>query len=568
MRALAARDKHIPFQLGGDTLSLDDVQHLIGLSADDGVPITEGSWSLTKLVEIFKKNLCQDEDFYNSMKTEGQGNSLSLVKLVNFYVGKLEKYNNSIQNERPVGYKKNAMSALFVARTYMLYVLGTFLLPVKKGSYLPGIPKEQHSDATEYCTRWKWGLSITDRTGARELLKYREEFDNYKAEDVKIVWDPYKAEKMFDYDFNENTFFNGLTSSQDHVDPIYPNRVVRQFVGIQPIPKNPKCVEVSRLRTRDGDEPKQYKPNYDWVDVFLMGLLKEWIVRSRDSGRRLRGPAQCIVGYMQWFLSVSWTKICPPTVDLSADDDIGLSACHPIRWTKECQVLNMESTKLVEDMRIKTGVDASNASLAIELAKQRREYKLLQDINAKLAEQSERQHPEPVPLAVILKGVAVPSRDLQKKIDELTVKYEDVVKRLKEKESFRSQLIIVEEMKKKLEVEHYEWEAWCQAMKKEFYSEELAEKDNPTFIEQFDQYDRFYTIAQQRPKGDYQEDFIVTGGNQEKLMDVRMANVVMKKKINETLFQLYVKYHLDVRGVQGEDGNSVFRVPATIKHQS
>ncbi|KAF6150226.1 hypothetical protein GIB67_000100 [Kingdonia uniflora] len=140
------------------TLSLDDVQHLIGLLADGDVPITKGSWSLPKLVVIFKKNFYQDEDFFNSIKTGGQGNSLSLVKLVNFYTRKLEKYNDSIQNERPAGQKKKAMSALSVARMYMLYVLGTFLFPVKKESYswifahfpkLPGIPKEQHSDAEE-----------------------------------------------------------------------------------------------------------------------------------------------------------------------------------------------------------------------------------------------------------------------------------------------------------------------------------------------------------------------------------------------------------------------------------
>ncbi|KAF6168621.1 hypothetical protein GIB67_005233 [Kingdonia uniflora] len=119
--------------------------------------------------------------------------------------------------------------------------------------------------------------------------------------------------------------------------------------------------------------------------------------------------------------------------------------------TKECQVLKVKNTKLVENMRIKTCVDTSNASL-------RKECKLLQDINAKLGKQSERQHLEPVP------------------------------------------------------------EAWRQAMKKEFYSGELTEKDNPTFIELFDQYDKIYTIAQQGPKG--------------------------------------------------EDGNSAFRVPTTIKHQS
>ncbi|KAF6164962.1 hypothetical protein GIB67_005331, partial [Kingdonia uniflora] len=166
--------------------------------------------------------------------------------------------------------------------------------------------------------------------------------------------------------------------------------------------------------------------------------------------------------------------------------------------TKECQVLKVESTKLVEDMRIKIGIDASNASLAIELAKQRKDCKLLLDINAKLVVQSERQHPKSVPnvhvgfeqLTVIPNGEAMPSRDLLKKIGELTVKYEKALKRLKDKESF---------------------EAWRQAMKKEFYSGELTEKDDPTFIELFDQCGRFYTIAQQWPKCDYQEDFTVTG---------------------------------------------------------
>ncbi|KAF6166388.1 hypothetical protein GIB67_034939 [Kingdonia uniflora] len=330
------------------TLSLDDVQHLIGLSADGDVPITEGSWSLPKLVEIFKKNLYQDEDFFNSMKTGGQGNYLSLVKLV--------------------------------------------------------------------------------------------------------VWDPYRAERRSDHDFNENAFFNGLTSSPNHVEPIYPNRVVRQFARIQLIPKDPKCVEVSGLRTWDGDEPKQYKPKYDWVNVFLKGLWKEWTME-------VSGELPNVCEHEQYLML--------------RDENKAL--------TKECQVLNMENTKLVEDMIIKIGVDASNASLAIELAKYRRECKLLHDINVKLAEQSERQHPKPVPVTCCdSKRRGSASCDLQKKINELVVKYEDVVKRLKEKELF---------------------EAWRQAMKKEFHSGELAEEDDPTFIKLFDQYDRFYTIAQQGPEG-------------------------------------------------------------------
>ncbi|KAF6169620.1 hypothetical protein GIB67_004012 [Kingdonia uniflora] len=91
----------------------------------------------------------------------------------------------------------------------------------------------------------------------------------------------------------------------------------------------------------------------------------------------------------------------------AAVDDCNASLSRELaKKTKECQVLNEQKTKLVEDLRIKIGVDASNASLVLKLSKK---------------------------LAVIPKGEAVSSPDLQKKIDELTVKYEDAMKRLGEK---------------------------------------------------------------------------------------------------------------------------------------
>ncbi|KAF6170210.1 hypothetical protein GIB67_038743 [Kingdonia uniflora] len=95
------------------TLTLDDAQYLIGLLKDGDVPQTEGSWGLPKLADIFK-NLYQDDDFFDSMKTGGQGNSLSLVKLISFFAGKLEKYNDSLQNASSFRQKKKIMPALSV----------------------------------------------------------------------------------------------------------------------------------------------------------------------------------------------------------------------------------------------------------------------------------------------------------------------------------------------------------------------------------------------------------------------------------------------------------------------
>ncbi|KAF6162278.1 hypothetical protein GIB67_008407 [Kingdonia uniflora] len=116
------------FSWGEMTLSLDDVQHLIGLSVDGDIPITEGSWSLPKLVEIFKKNLYQDEDFFNSMKTGGQDNSLSLVKLLNFYAWKLEKYNDNIQNVRSAGQKEERNASLICCSHVHVVCIGEFFI--------------------------------------------------------------------------------------------------------------------------------------------------------------------------------------------------------------------------------------------------------------------------------------------------------------------------------------------------------------------------------------------------------------------------------------------------------
>ncbi|KAF6163105.1 hypothetical protein GIB67_013804, partial [Kingdonia uniflora] len=139
--------------------------------------------------------------------------------------------------------KKKGLTAKSVACAYMLYVCGSFLFPMKKGTVvsaryldllaknkvaekwswgstvlahmyynlgaasrddgrqvaccttlleswifahfpkLVGIPKEMDSDAYEYCTCWKWDASVTDRYAALALLMFMEALDKYKLED-------------------------------------------------------------------------------------------------------------------------------------------------------------------------------------------------------------------------------------------------------------------------------------------------------------------------------------------------------------------------------------------------
>ncbi|KAF6168429.1 hypothetical protein GIB67_004981 [Kingdonia uniflora] len=367
---------------------------LIGLGKEKGclrVHHHPSMWNLQREPQIVQElNLLLDDVVFKSMKAGGQGNSLSMSKLSKHFAYKLEKIISDEKKSRESGgisvAPKKGLSAISVARAYMLYVLGSFLFPTKKGTdvsaryldlfakdkaakkwswgsavlahlyhnlgaasredgkqfaccttlleswifahfpKLPGIPKEQYSDATEHCTCWKWGGSVTDKSGGPALLRFREALDNYKVEDV--VWDPYLDKRATTHAFKEITYFCGMLASPDHVEPNYPNRVVRQFSRFQAIPNKPKCHEVSGLWT--SKEKRKYTPKYEWADSFSSGKWKEWILKKKERGKRVReGPALCAEGYLEWFATVSWTKICPLTVDLGANDDGGLSRCEP-----------------------------------------------------------------------------------------------------------------------------------------------------------------------------------------------------------------------------------------------
>ncbi|KAF6139122.1 hypothetical protein GIB67_009965 [Kingdonia uniflora] len=69
-------------------------------------------------------------------------------------------------------------------------------------------------------------------------------------------------------------------------------------------------------------------------------------------------------------------------------------------------------------------------------------------------------------------------------------------------------LVNVEEMMKSLEVNNSEWEIWRQALMKAVASKGMGDMGDPTFEELFEKNKRFFTIAQQGPKGDYQEDLV------------------------------------------------------------
>ncbi|KAF6163899.1 hypothetical protein GIB67_024754 [Kingdonia uniflora] len=100
-------------------------------------------------------------------------------------------------------------------------------------------------------------------------------------------------------------------------------------------------------------------------------------------------------------------------------------------------------------------------------------------------------------------GLLMTFKPYAKKYEDLLAAHEDIKKKLIVKEDFRRKLVNSEEMMKSLEANNSEWEVWRQALKKALASEGIGDMWDPTFEELFKQNERFFTIAQQGPKGDY-----------------------------------------------------------------
>ncbi|KAF6155793.1 hypothetical protein GIB67_039124, partial [Kingdonia uniflora] len=133
-----------------------------------------------------------------------------------------------------------------------------------------------------------------------------------------VIWDPYIEKRKEKHNFKEVASFTGLLCSPEHNKPYYPDRVQRQFNRRQLVPRAPTCVKQSGLHL--GDKPCAYKPKYNWVDLFSEGKWRDSIILTR--GRKVHdGIPVCTEGYFEWFNSVSFTKLCSDAVNLTEDND-------------------------------------------------------------------------------------------------------------------------------------------------------------------------------------------------------------------------------------------------------
>ncbi|KAF6138474.1 hypothetical protein GIB67_022508 [Kingdonia uniflora] len=312
------------FKWGEISITLEDVWRLIGLRVDGDMTVVQGKWGATNVKQVIKDYFYQSDQGYLDLKDDGAGISLSLVKIVDFFVSVL---GTNAVIEASSSFEPLRLSSRAIAKAYMLYVLGAFLLK-------------------------------------------------------KAVWDPYLEKRADRHMFKKVASFTGFICSSEHIKAYYPDRVQHQFIRRQYVPRNPICLE----------------------------------------------------GYFEWFKEVSFTKLCPSTVNLNENDDRrilgdggggGGVGCHvggsgvgsPIEGDVGGGFLQREHVQgQNEDIISRLEEEISNLKLEKEVT----ESKLLEAIKLKLN------------LVPHSEANVVGAEDWKQKYEELNVKYKEARRKLSE----------------------------------------------------------------------------------------------------------------------------------------
>ncbi|KAF6157241.1 hypothetical protein GIB67_041702, partial [Kingdonia uniflora] len=420
------------FKWGEMTPTLDDVEQLVGLCADGDATVIAGSWGFPALVEVFENNLLQGLKAFKALKAGGAGNLLSLKKLRDHYAYKLGKV-ISDGTATAAKKKKKGLTTKSVARAYMLYICGSFLFPMKKG--------------TDVSARYL-GLFAKDKVAKKWL-------------------------------FGTHTEIKGIPHMHDDA-------------GVH----QRKEATVNE----HGDTPVRY--SHDVVDQY-------------DASHHEHSSRSPNINLNDQQITALNDQLQKLKEDKEKESEANINLRETLKEkTSECDLLKETIEQMKAEIELKRVVDEQCALEFADLPRQLdakcKEIESLKAVNALLMEQLDLQLPPATSLAVLQSHQPVPDTTLAKKYEDLLAAHEVIKKKLIAKEDF---------------------EVWRQALKKALASEGMGDTGDPTFEELFEQNERFFTIVQQRPKGDYQEDLVSTAVNLENVVIARREKMAKKKKM-------------------------------------
>ncbi|KAF6166490.1 hypothetical protein GIB67_038227 [Kingdonia uniflora] len=488
---------------------------MIVLRVDGDLTVVEGKRGVVAVKEIFKKSMYLPNRVYPDLKAGGQGISLSLKKIADFFVGKVRTNAPQAASSSSSPIK---LSSCMVRKAYMLYVLGSFLFPTKKG--------------TDVSVKY---LSFFQNKDMAHLYYSL-------GASSRVIWDPY-LEKMEDkHNFKEVASFTGLLCSPEHNEPYYHDREQRQF---------------SRRKVHNG------------IPI-------------------------CTEGYFEWFNSVSFTKLCPDVVNLVEDNDYEdwrvLGDRGSVSQWENVKVPHSQNeggggpTEVVEDsarsvlvealaaktsecsffmeanLRMQADIQAKDVANSI-CEKKLNEKTLECESNKKLVEDLHMQ------LANKVKENETLSSINDKLMEEVYVNQEARSLPLKLVPHSEENVVEAEMWKLKYEELNTKFEE-AQRRFSTIEGEDFEDTEDPTWEELSRQFTKLLTIAQEGPKGEYEDDITLLGrGEYQERIDSRLKKIDHKTNLRQSLFQPFSWFQLDIRDFE-RDCNTAFRVAASYAYQS
>ncbi|KAF6154376.1 hypothetical protein GIB67_026832 [Kingdonia uniflora] len=546
------RDSSISGSLPRVSVTPELEDHLEGSSKDSSAVKSSTVDSQGESAEDFRG---EDPGFNPDLKAGGQGISLSLKKIVDFFVGKVGK-NASQGAATSSSSPPIKLSSRMVGKAYMLYVLGSFLFPTKKGTdvsvkYLSFF-QDKHVNKP-----WSWGAATL-------------------------------AHLYYSLGASSRVNAKGLVCCTTLLE----SWIFEHFPKLPGIPT----------------------PNQSGVAEFCTRKVHDEI-------------AVCTEGYFEWFNSVSFTKLCPDVVNLAEDDDYdewrvledrgsvvqreNVEVPHsqnegdggptevvedPVRSvlvealvakTSECAFLMEANLKMQACIQAK---DVANSicekklnektlecelnkklveDLRMQLADKVKVNETLSSINDKLMEEvyvNQEARPLPLNLVPHSEENVVEAEMWKQKYEELNAKFEEAQRRLSVRDI-------------NVKVTHDRWYAkyiheteklgvWHLALKGTIEGGDFEDIEDLTWEEISRQFTKLLTITQEGPKGEDEDDIILSGrGEYQEMIDSRLKKIDQKTNLRQTLFQLFNWFQLDIRDVE-RDGNTVFRVAVSYVYKS
>ncbi|KAF6162391.1 hypothetical protein GIB67_012539 [Kingdonia uniflora] len=391
------------------TITLEDVSRLIRLRVDGDLIVVKGAWGALAVKEMWRKCMYLPDSVYPNLKVGGQGISLSLKKMEDLFAGKVGTNVHDSASASSI-----RLSSRMVGKAYMLYILGSFLFPTKKGTdvsikYLSFF-QDQHVSKP-----WSWGaatlahlyynLGASSKVNAKGLVCCTTL--------LEVIFDPYVEKREDKHMFEEVASFTV------------------SFTKL--------CPDAINLAEDD-----------DYDDE------RDEVPQNQNEGGG--GPVEVVEDPAR---SVLVQKLEAKTLECETNKkllkDLALE-CESTKKILEDQRLECESNKkLVEDLRM-------------QLAAKVNETETLGKINDKLMEE------------VYVHQIEVPLPGV-----------------------------------------------WRLALKGAIEGGDFEDPEDPTYEKLGRQFTKLLTIAQKGPKGEYEDDIILSGrGEYQEMIDSRDGNTAFK----------------------------------------